>query len=59
VGLGLALALGGVVVAPVAWLAVLVGAGSCAWVVRSGDMIPAVLYLPTLILGIALLAGWS
>jgi hypothetical protein len=58
-GLGLVLALGGGVVAPVAWLAVVIGVGSCVWVARSGDMIPAVLYLPTLILGIALLAGWS
>ena len=57
--LGMVLALGGGVAAPVAWLAVLTGVGSVLWVARSGDMIPAVLYVPTLALGIALLAGWT
>jgi len=27
--------------------------------IRTGDCIPAVLYLPTLLVGVALLAGWS
>ena len=58
-GLGLVLALAGGVAAPVAWLAIVTGIGSVVWVVRSGDMIPAVLYVPTLALGAALLAGWT
>jgi hypothetical protein len=59
VAVGLTLALGGGVVAPVAWFAVIVGGLSIAWVATSGDMIPAVLYFPTLLVGLALLAGWS
>lgn len=58
-GLGVVLAVGGGVAAPVAWLAVLTGIGSVVWVVRSGDMIPAVLYVPTLALGVGLLVGWT
>ena len=59
VAIGLALALGGGVAAPVAWFSVIVGAFSIAWVSTSGDMIPAVLYFPTLLVGLALLLGWS
>lgn len=58
VAVGLALVVGGVAI-PVAWFSVVVGALSIVWVARSGDMIPATLYFPTLLLGLALLAGWS
>lgn len=59
VGIGLALLLGGGVAAPVAWLVALVGALTAVWFVVAGDIIPAVLYLPTIALGIALIAGWT
>jgi hypothetical protein len=59
VAIGLALVLGGGVAAPVAWFSVIVGAFSIAWVLASGDMIPALLYFPTLLVGLALLLGWS
>jgi hypothetical protein len=59
VALGLQLAVGGGVAVPVAGLAVLVGAVALAVLLRTGDLIPAVLYVPTLVLGIALLVGWT
>lgn len=59
VALGLVLAVGGGVAAPVAWVSVIVGVVAVGALVRHGDLIPAVLYLPTLLLGIALLAGWT
>jgi hypothetical protein len=57
--LGLALAFGGGIAAPIAWLAALIAALVVAGFVISGDSIPAILYCPTLIIGLALLAGWS
>ena len=59
VAIGLTLALSGGVAAPVAWLATLIAALLTAGFVASGDTIPAVLYLPTLLIGLALLLGWS
>jgi hypothetical protein len=59
VGLGLALLAAGWVAAPVAIATFLVGLGTAAWLFLSGDVVPAVLYLPTLLVGIALLAGWT
>ena len=59
VALGATLALGGVVAAPVAWLATLIASGAFARFITSGDVIPAVVYGPTLLVGIALLLGWS
>ncbi len=59
VALGLTLAVSGGVAAPVAWLATLIAAVVIAGFVASGDAIPAVLYLPTLLIGLALLLGWS
>ena len=59
IGLGLTLAVAGGVAVPVAGVAVLIGAVAVATFVVSGDLVPAVLYLPTLLIGIALLAGWS
>lgn len=59
IALGLTLALGGGVAAPVAWVATLVSGVALAGFLRSGDTIPAILYVPTLLIGIALLLGWS
>jgi hypothetical protein len=56
--LGGALAVGGVVV-PVGWLIAGIGALCVVWFLRTDDLIPAVLYIPTLILGLALLGGVS
>jgi hypothetical protein len=58
-GLGLALLTAGGVAAPVALATVLVGVGVAAWLLLSGDVIPAVLYMPTVLIGVALLAGWT
>lgn len=58
VALGLTLAMSGGVAAPVAWLATLIAAVVIAGQLRSGDSIPAVLYLPTMLVGLALLLGW-
>ncbi len=57
--LGVVLGLTGTVAAPVAWLAALIAAVSTGSQLVTGDTIPAVLYLPTLLIGIALLAGWT
>jgi hypothetical protein len=57
--IGLALALGGGVSIVVAGLAILVGGGALVIQLVTGDLVPAVLYLPTLAIGIALLAGWT
>jgi hypothetical protein len=59
VAVGATLALGGVVAAPVAWIATLIAAGAFGRFITSGDVIPAVVYFPTLLVGIALLLGWS
>ena len=53
------LALTGVVAAPLAWLAVLFAASAVAGFLVFGDMMPFVLYIPTLLVGAALLLGWS
>ncbi|HSW43733.1 MAG TPA: hypothetical protein VLM76_14645 [Patescibacteria group bacterium] len=59
VAVGLALAIGGGVAAPVAWLAALVGAAAIAGYLAFGDMPPFVLYIPTFLIGLTLLAGLS
>lgn len=59
VALGATFLLAGGVAAPVAGLIALAGALCMTWLVATGDVIPAVLYLPTLLLGIAMLAGWT
>jgi len=59
VAIGATLALGGVVAAPVAWLATVIALGVLGRFITSGDVIPAVVYSPTLLVGIALLLGWS
>jgi len=59
VALVLTLALSGGIAAPVAWLATLISAAVIAAFLATGDAVPAVLYLPTLLVGLALLLGWS
>ena len=54
---GVVLLAGEVVAPPVAILQLLAGLGVLAWFLVSGDVIPAVLYLPTIVLGAALLLG--
>lgn len=55
VALGLVLLAGGVVAAPVALVQVVAGIGVLAWLLATGDVVPAVLYLPTIVLGVSLL----
>jgi hypothetical protein len=57
--LGTTLILGGGVAAPVAVAVAAGGAAVLAWYLAAGDTIPAVLYLPTMLLGLALIAGWA
>lgn len=59
VTLGLTLVVSGGVAAPVAWLVALIPAAVIVGYFMSGDAIPAVLYLPTSLVGLALLLGWS
>ena len=53
------LGLTGTVAAPVAWVAALIAAVATGSQVLTGDTVPAVLYPPTILVGIALLAGWT
>lgn len=57
--LGATLAGSGLIAIPVAWLATLIPVVVIASFFRSGDAVPAVLYLPTLLVGVALLLGWT
>jgi hypothetical protein len=57
--IGVALAVGGGVSIVGAGLAIVVGAGALVIQLATGDLVPAVLYLPTLAIGIALLLGWT
>ena len=59
VAVGLSLALGGGVAAPVAWLAALTGMAVIGGYLVYRDLPPFILYIPTVLIGIALLAGWS
>lgn len=59
VTLGLTLVVSGGVAAPVAWLVALIAAAVIVGYLKSGDSIPAVLYFPTSLVGLALLLGWS
>jgi hypothetical protein len=58
-GVGLTLLLTAAVPVAVAIIILLSGIGAIGWLLGTGDIIPAALYLPTLILGVALLAGWA
>jgi hypothetical protein len=55
VGLGAVLLMTGPNPAWVAAVLVLTGTTATAWLLRTGDVIPAVLYLPTVLLGITML----
>lgn len=57
--LGLTLLLTGVVAPAVAVVVLLFGAAGISWLLVNGDVIPAVLYLPTMVLGVAVLTDWS
>lgn len=56
---GIGLALGGAVAAPVAWFSILVAVVAVVGTFVSGDVVPAVLYPPTLLIGLALLLDWA
>jgi hypothetical protein len=57
--LGVVLLIAGGLPIAVAVVTLVTGAGCLAWLGLTGDVIPAVLYLPTLLVGIALIAGWT
>jgi hypothetical protein len=57
--LGLALVLGGGVASAVAVVAVAIAAIAGIGHLVTGDTVPAVLYLPTMLVGLALLLGWA
>ena len=59
VALAVVLAVAGVVAVPVALVAGLIAGIVIAAYLVTGDSVPAVLYLPTILIGIALLAGWT
>lgn len=58
-------ALGGVLLAaggvawPVAVFCMVIGALALVFQMGTGDVVPAILYLPTMLIGIALTAGWA
>jgi hypothetical protein len=56
--LGLTLLLSGVVVVLIGVVVLLAGAAGVAWLLVTGDVIPAALYVPTLLVGVDLLVGW-
>jgi hypothetical protein len=57
--LGLTLLLTGVVAAAVAVVVLLSGVAGITWLLISGDVIPAALFLPTMVLGVAVLVRGS
>ena len=59
VALAVVLAVAGVVAVPVAVVAGLIAGVAIAAYLVTGDSVPAALYLPTILIGIALLAGWT
>jgi len=59
VAIGLTLVLGGGVAAPVAWAATILAAGALAGFFALGGFLPAAIYPPTLLIGVALLLGWT
>jgi hypothetical protein len=59
VALAVVLAVAGVIAVPVAVVAGLIAGVVIAAYLVTGDSVPAVLYLPTILIGIALLAGWT
>ena len=59
VAIGLTLVLGGGVAAPVAWAATILAAGALAGFFALDGFLPAAIYPPTLLIGVALLLGWT
>lgn len=59
IALAVVLGLTGTVAAPVALLAALIATIATGSQLATGDTVPAVLYFPTLLIGVALLAGWT
>jgi hypothetical protein len=57
--LAVVLGLAGGVAVPVAVIGGVIAGFVLANQLRTGDTIPAILYLPTLLIGVALLAGWT
>ena len=57
--LSVVLAASGIVAVPIAIVAALIAAIGTGSQLVNGDTIPAVLYPPTMLLGVALLAGWT
>jgi len=57
--IGLTLVLGGGVAAPVAWAATILAAGALAGFFALDGFLPAAIYPPTLLIGVALLLGWT
>lgn len=59
IAIGSALALAGGAASPAGWLAAIIASLAVARHATSGDVIPAVIYIPTLLVGLALLlVGW-
>jgi hypothetical protein len=59
VALAAVLVVAGTVAVPVAVIGGAVAALVLVIQLRTGDCIPAILYVPTLLVGLALLAGWT
>jgi hypothetical protein len=59
VGVGLTLVFGGGIAVPVAWAVTLLAAGALAGFLALGGFLPAAIYPPTLLIGLALLLGWT
>jgi hypothetical protein len=57
--LGLTLALAGGVATPIALLSALIAGIVIGAFMATGDAVPAVLYIPTLLIGLALRLGWT
>jgi hypothetical protein len=56
--IGLVLALGGGVAAPAAWIATILAVVALAGFFALDGFLPAAIYLPSLVVGLALLLGW-
>jgi len=59
VAIGLTLVVGGGVAAPAAWAVTLLAAGALAGFFAFDGFLPAAIYAPTLLIGLALLPGWT
>ena len=59
VAIGLTLVLGGGIAAPAAWAVTILAAGALAGFFAFDGFLPAAIYPPTLLIGLALLVGWT